>query len=170
MLAEGVEAGLDGVARDGGSDGGLGTGVVGGAVGGGGDGSVVGVGVVVGEVVVVEGRELEDSGGVEGVDPGEGGDDVGLALGVAEAGGVELLVLEAVGVGVVGDLEEVVAGLRDEAELIFGGAVVDEGGEGSVAVGGVVEDFGDGWREAVVAAVAVEARCTRRSFGSGRPG
>ena len=106
---------------------------------GGGDGSVVGVGFVVGAVVVVEGRELEDGGGVEGVQPGEGGDGVGFVLGVAQAAGVVLLVLEAVGVGVVGDLEVVVAELRDEAELVFGGAVVDEGGEAAVAVGGVVD-------------------------------
>jgi hypothetical protein len=91
------------------------------------------------------------------VEPGEGDDAVGFALAVAEAAGVELLVAGAIGVGVVGDLEVVVAKLSDEAELIFGCAVVDEGGEAAVAVGGVVEDFGYGWGEAVVAAVAVEA-------------
>ena len=86
-------------------------------------------------------------------------------LGVAEAAGVVLLVFEAVGIGVVGDLEEVVAELGDEAELVFGGAVVDEGGEAAVAVGGVVEDCGDGRGEAVVAAVAVEAGVVGELFG-----
>ena len=97
--------------------------------------------------------------------PGEGDDGVGLVLAVAQAAGVELLVPEAVGVGVVGDLEVVVAELGDEAELVFGGAVVDEGGEAAVAVGGVVEDLGDGWGEAVVAAVAVEAGVVGEFFG-----
>ncbi len=68
-----------------------------------------------------------------------------------------LLVVGAVGVGVVGDLEVVVAELGDEAELILGGAVVDEGREAAVAVGGVMEDVRDGRGEAVVAAIAVEA-------------
>ena len=157
MLAEGVEAGLDGVACDCGGDGGLRAAVGGGAVGGGGDWGVVGVGFVVGLVVVVEGRDLKDGGGVEGVEPGEGDDGVGLVLAVAKTAGVELLVAEAVRVGVVGDLEVVVAKLGDEAELIFGAAVVDEGGEAAVAVGGIVEDHADGRGEAVVAAVAVEA-------------
>jgi hypothetical protein len=115
VLAEGVDAGLEGVARDGRGDGGLGAGVVGGAVGGGGYWGVVGVGFVVGAVVVVEGRDLQDGGQVEGVEPGEGGKAVGLVLAGAEAAGVELLVLDAVGVGVVGDLEVVVAELGDEA-------------------------------------------------------
>ena len=82
-------------------------GVIGGAVGGGGYGGVVEVGLVVGAVVVVEGRDLEDGGRVEGMEPGEGDDGVGFALAVAETAGVELLVAGAVGVGVVGDLEVV---------------------------------------------------------------
>ena len=157
MLAEGVEAGLDGVARDRGGDGSLRAAVVGGAVGGGGYRSVVGVGFIVGLVVVVEGRDLKDGGGVEGVEPGEGDDGVVLVLAVAKTAGVELLVLEAVGIGIVGDLEVVAAELGYEAELIFGGAVVDEGSEAAVAVGCVVKDLADGRGEAVVAAVAVEA-------------
>ncbi len=126
MLTEGVEAGLDGVARDRCGDGGLRAAVCGGAVGGGGDWRVVGVGFVVGLVVVIEGRDLKDGGGVEGAEPGEGDDGVALVLAVAEAAGVKLLVSEAVGVGVVGNLEVIVAKLGDEAELILGTAVVDE--------------------------------------------
>ena len=106
---------------------------------------------------MVEGRELQDGGRVEGVDPGEGGDAVGLVLAVAQAAGVVLLVFEAVGIGVVGDLEEVVAQLGDKAELVLRRAVVDERGEAAVAVGGIVKDLADGRGEAVVAAVAVEA-------------
>ncbi len=75
------------------------------------------------------------------MEPGEGDDGVGLVLAVAKAAGVELLVSEAVGVGVVGNLEVVCAELGDEAELVFWGAVVDEGGEAAVAVGGVVETW-----------------------------
>ena len=97
--------------------------------------------------------------------PGEGGDAVGLVLRVAETAGVELLVSEAVGIGVVGDLEEVVAKLGDEAELVLGGAVVDEGAEAAEAVGGVMEDFGDGRGKAVVAAVAAEAGVLGELFG-----
>ena len=120
MLAEGVEAGLDGVARDCRGDGGLCAAVVRGAVGGGGDRGVVGVGVIVGLVVVVEGRDLKDGGGVEGVQPGEGDDGVALVLAIAKTAGVELLVPEAVGVGVVGDLEVVAAELGHQAELVLG--------------------------------------------------
>ena len=166
VLAEGVEAGLDGVARDGGGDGGLGSGVVGGAVGGGGDGSVVGVGV----------RSWR---GCSGRRARPGGRWMGLKVWSQEKAAMTSVsrwvsrrplesncwLLEAVGIGVVGDLEEVVAELSDEAELIFGSAVVDEGGEAAVAVGGVVEDFGDGWGEAVVAAVAVEAGVPGEFFG-----
>ena len=57
MLTEGVEAGVQGVARDGGGKTGLCTGVGGGAMGGGGDGDVAGVGAVVGGVGVEERRE-----------------------------------------------------------------------------------------------------------------
>ena len=96
-----------------GCDGGLRAGVVRGTFGGGGYRGVVGVGFVVGAVVVVEGGDLEDGGRVEAMEPGEGGDAVGLVLAVAEAAGVELLVPKAVGVGIVGDLEVVVAELRD---------------------------------------------------------
>ncbi len=97
--------------------------------------------------------------------PGEGGDGVGFGLGVAEVAGVVLPGFEVGGAGVVGNLEEVVAELGDEAELIFGGAVVDEGGEGAFSVGGVVVDLGDGRGEAVVAAVAVEAGVVGEFFG-----
>src|ERR1700722_17199369 len=157
MLAEGVEACLDGVAGDLGGDVGLCSGVGGAAVGGGGYGDVVGVGFVVGTVVVEEGRDLKDGGGVEGVKPGEGGNGVGFVLAVAEADGLELLVAYAVGVGVVGDLEVVGAELGDEAELVFRGAVVEQRCEAAVAVGGVVDYDSCGRGEAVVAAVAVEA-------------
>ena len=150
MLAKGVEAGFEGITGDFGGDRGLRAGVGRRTVGGRGDGSVVGVGFVVGAVVVEEGRELQDGGWVEGVQPGGGDDAVGLVLGVAKAAGVVLLVFEAAGVGIVGDLEEVTAELGDEAKLIFGGAIVDQRREAAVAVGGVVEDPADGRGEAVV--------------------
>ena len=47
----------------------------------------------------------------------------------------------------------------------MGRAVVDEGGEAAVAVGGVVKDLADGRGEAVVAAVAVEAGVVGELFG-----
>ena len=125
MLAEGVEASLDGVARDRSGDRSLRAAVGRGAVGGGGYRGVVGVGIVVGLVVVEEGRDLKDGGWVEGAQPGEGDDGVALVLAIAKTAGVELLVLEAVGVGVVGNLKVVLAKLGHEAELIFGAAVVD---------------------------------------------
>ena len=157
VLTEGVEACLQGVARDGGRESGLRTGVVGGAMDGGGDGDVVGVGAVVGGVGVEERRELEDGGGIEGVQPGEEDGGVGLVLGVAQAAGVVLLCLEVGGAGVVGDLEEVAAELGDEAELVLRRAVGEEGCEAADAVGGVVVDRADGRGEAVVAAIGVEA-------------
>jgi len=108
---------------------------------------------------------LQDCCGVEGVKPGEGDGAVELVLAVAEPAGLELLVAGAVGVGVEGDLEVVGAELGDEAELIFGCGVVEEGGEATVAVGGVVDDDSSGWGEAVVAAVAVEAGVVGELFG-----
>ncbi len=90
------------------------------------------------------------------MDPGEGGDTVGFVLAVAKTAGVVLLVFEAVGIGVVRDLEVVLAKLRDETELILRGAVIDEGCETAIAVSGVVQDLADRWRKAVVATVAVE--------------
>ena len=101
----------------------------------------VGDAVVVGVVGVEEGGEVEDGGGGEAVEPGEGGEGVGFVLVVAEAGGVVLEVFEAGGVGVVGDLEVVGAELGDEAELVGGGAVEDQRGEAAEAAGGVVKDL-----------------------------
>jgi len=75
---------------------------------------------------------------------------------VKETAGVELLVSEAVGVGVVEYPEIVVANLGRQAELIVGRLVVCEGRKAAVAIGGVVKDLSDRWREAIVA-VAVEA-------------
>ena len=149
-----------------GGDGGLAAAVVGGAVGGGGDGSVVGVGVVVGLVVVEEGRDLQDGGGVEGVQPGRRRRRRRSRAGTSRRPLESYCwLLDAVGVGVVGNLEEVVAELGDEAELVLRGAVVDEGGEAAVAVGGIVDDLADGRGEAVVAAVAVEAGVVGELFG-----
>jgi hypothetical protein len=62
------------------------------------------------------------------VQPGEGDDDVALVLAVAETAGVVPLVPEAVGIGVVGDLEVIDAKLGYQAELIARAAVVDQGG------------------------------------------
>ena len=143
--------------RDGGGEGGLRAGVVGGAIDGGGSGCVAGRGVVVGGVAMEEGRELEDAVRIDGVQPGEEDSSVGLVLRVAELAGVELLGLEVGGAGVVGNLEEVLAKLGDEAELVLRGAVVEQGSEAADSVGGVVVDRTDGRGEAVVAAVAVEA-------------
>ena len=126
MLAEGVEACLQGVAGDGGRNAGLRTCVGGGAVGGGCGGRVVWIGVVASLVVVDEGRDLDHSGRVKGVQPGEGGEAVCLMLGVAQAAGVVLLIFEVIGIGVIGDLEEVFAQLGDETELILGRAVGEE--------------------------------------------
>jgi len=47
-------------------------------------------------------------------------------LGVAQAAGVVLLIFEVIGIGVIGDLEEVFAQLGDETELILGRAVGEE--------------------------------------------
>ena len=60
--------------------------------------------------------------------PGEGDDDVALVLAVAETAGVVPLVPEAVGIGVVGDLEVIDAKLGYQGELIARAAVVDQGG------------------------------------------
>jgi hypothetical protein len=76
---------------------------------------------------VEEGRDLQNSGGIEGVDPGEGCDTVGFVLAVAKTAGVVLLVFKAVGIGVVRDLEVVLAKLRDETELVFWSAVTGTG-------------------------------------------
>ena len=62
MLGEGIEASLQGVARDGNSEGGLRAGVVGGAIVGGCSGCVAGIGVVACLVVVEERRSLEHGG------------------------------------------------------------------------------------------------------------
>ncbi len=76
MLAEEVEAGLQGVVGDFSAEGDLSAAVVGGPVGSGGYGGFGGNGVVVRSVVVEERRGLEDGVGVEGVDPG--GEDEGV--------------------------------------------------------------------------------------------
>ena len=84
------------------------------------------------------------------------GDDEGIALGlgVAEAVGLVILagLLPVVGVGVVGDLKVVLAVLGVDAELVTGGLVADDGDEGALGVGGVVEDLRDGRGQAVVGA------------------
>jgi len=83
VLGVAVDAGGDGVVGDEGGEAGLQAGVVACFVGGGDGGKVVGVGDVVGLVEVVEGRDLGEGLGAEGVQPGEGGVAVGFALGVA---------------------------------------------------------------------------------------
>ena len=55
------------------------------------------------------------------------------------------------------ELEVILAVLRVEAELIFGGLVANEGDEAALGVGGVVIDGGDGRGQAVVGAGAGEA-------------
>ena len=103
-----------------------------------------------------EGRDLQNGGGIEGVYPGESGNTVSFVLAVAKAAGVVLLIFEAVGIGVVRDLEVVLAKLRDETELVFRSAVIDKGCKTAVAVGSVVQDLAYRWRKAVVVPVAVE--------------
>ena len=62
---------------------------------------------------------------------------VAQAVGVVVAGGGLFLV---VGVGVVGNVEVVLAVLRVESELIFGSLVADEGDKAAFGVSGVVVD------------------------------
>ena len=61
------------------------------------------------------------------------------------------------GIGIVGDLVVVAAGRGDEAKLVGGIDVVDEGAEAAEAVDGIVHDLGDGRLQSEIAAVAVEA-------------
>ena len=75
-----------------------------------------------------------------------------------------MVVLIVVGVGIVGNLEVVLAVLRVEAQLIFGGLVADERDKAALGVGGVVVDCGDGRGQAVVGAGAGEA-CVPGGFG-----
>ena len=157
VLGVAVDAGRDGIVGDDGGDAGLQAGVEAGFVGGGGSGRVVRVGLIVGLIEVEEGADLRGGLGVEGVQPGEGGVAVGFVFAVAEAAGVVEGVFPAVGIGVVGDLVVVGAELADEAVLVGGVVVVDDGAEAAVAVFGVVDGLRDGGLEAVVAAVAVEA-------------
>ena len=119
-LVEEVDAALQGVARDLSCGGDLPSQIVGGPVGSGCNRSVALRGVVVGLVVVEERCGLQHGGGVEGVQPGDLSESIGLPLDVAQAAGIILLVLEVVGLRVVGDLEEVVADLGDIADLVPG--------------------------------------------------
>src|ERR1700689_3892736 len=78
--------------------------IISGAMIGGGERRVSWRTVVARVVVMIEGRDSENRGGVECVNPGENQKPVRFRLAVAQTGGVELLVFEVVGVGIVGDL------------------------------------------------------------------
>jgi hypothetical protein len=127
---------------------------------GGGSGKVAGERVIVCLVEVIEGREGKQSFGREGVDPV--GDEEGIALGLSVAQAVGTVVVcrgtfVVVGVGVVGNVEVVLAILRVEAELIFGGLVANQVEKAALRVGCVVIDSRDRCGEAVVGAGAGEA-------------
>ena len=79
--------------------------------------------------------------------PGEGDDGVALVLAVAKtswSSNCWIDVIDAVGIGIVGDLEVVAAELGDEAKLVGGICVVNEGAEAAVSVGRVVENLRTG--------------------------
>ena len=151
-----------------GREAGLPSGVGGGAVFRGGDGNVVGIAVVVAAVVVEEGRHRSEEMGVECVQPGEEDSGVGFGLGIAQAdAGVSagVGVFKVVGIGIVGDLEEVAAKGGDKAELVGGIDVVDEVTETSDAVDGIVHDLRNGRLKSEIAAVAVDAGVVGEAAG-----
>ena len=121
---------------------------------GGGGGVVGGARVVVRLIEVIKGRDLDEGFGRQGVDPVGNDEGVALALAVAQAVGAVVVggLFPVSGIGIVGNLEVVLAVLAVETELIFGGLIANDGSEDALRVGGVVEDAGDGGGEAVVGA------------------
>ena len=117
-----------------------------------GHGFVGGERVVVCLVEVVEGRHRKQRFGREGVDPVGNGERVALGLAIAQVVGAVVVggALVVVGVGVVGNLKEVLAILSVEAQLVPGRLIVNQGDEAASGVGGIVKDGGDRRGEAVI--------------------
>ena len=86
MLGESIDASLNIIALDVGIERYLRSSILGGLGYGGDDGKVVGSAVIVGAVVVIEGRNGQQSIWIKGVNPREGGVAIGLDLGVMQAG------------------------------------------------------------------------------------
>src|ERR1039458_8332896 len=105
---------------------------------------------------MVEGRDGQNRAGIECVEPGKNHEPVALRLIVAQTAGIELLVLEVVRVGIVGNLIIIPTHLGIEPKLILRAQVVDERGELAEAVLRVVEGLRDGCLETEVAAVAIQ--------------
>jgi len=105
---------------------------------------------------MIEGRNCENRGGVECVNPGEDHKPVRLRLVVAQPAGIELLILEVVRVGIVGNLIVVPAQLGIEPKLVFLAQVVDQRGESAEAVLGVVENLRDRGFQPQVTAIGIQ--------------
>ena len=139
-------------------------GIIAGLVGRGGCGLVVGTGFVLCAVVVIEGRNLQQRGRIEGVHPGEDSVAIGFVLAVTQSAGVIELVLPAFGIGIVGDLIVVCAELRGQAKLVLRIVVVNERAESAVAVFRIMNRLLCRRLQPIVAAVAVGAGVPREFF------
>src|SRR5215472_7685826 len=88
-------------------------------------------------IVVIERGYHQHHAGVECAHPGESGKGIAFVVDVTEklrGRGHEQMGV----VGIKGDLVEVAARLSNEAKLVRGSGVVDEGSESAEAIGGVV--------------------------------
>src|SRR5579863_3299754 len=124
-----------------------------------GDGQVRTARIVVGLVEVIEGRNGEEGFGRERVNPVGDDEGVALRLSVAQAKGAIVVggAFVVSTAGVVGDLEEVLAVLRVESNLIVWCLVANDGNEAAAVVGRVMKRLRDRRGEAVVGARAGDA-------------
>ena len=111
----------------------------------GGDGEIVGRAVIVGDVVVVEGRHRQQHLGIERVDPGEIQQSIGFVIAITETDAgilpIYQIVLNVVGKGIVRNLLVVLAQRGHEAQLIGRIGVENERPETAVPIGRIVYHF-----------------------------
>ncbi len=104
-----------------------------------------------------EGRNREHEAGVESANPGEGGERIVLAIGVAEERGRIA--------GINRHLIEVAARLSDQAELVLRIQVEDERSEAAEAIGGVMLDGRGGSLQSEIGAIAAYAAVISEAIG-----
>src|ERR1700677_629997 len=108
---------------------------------------------------MIEGRDGEQRLGRNGMDPV--GDDKGIAFALSVAQSVGAVIagrgLVIGDVGIVRNIEVVLAVLRIEPELVLRRLIANQRDKSALGVGGVVRDGRDGRGQTVVAAGAGEA-------------